>query len=317
MKKMLILAVIVSMAAAGSLFAQDQQGESVLIDFTRLAAGADGQNADTLVDFSTARFPDLTTSLAIGNWDIELAPSARTIMAKARSLVRESPSQRFGTVMGVRVNFPTENIHSWATIKPPFEIPAYEADADGNVGPSRFQDQLGVVNNVAAIRSIAVSVFGMNFPHSLNVILLDESGNRRVIPMGSLNFDDWGVLTWNNPAYVQEVRNRDLRIVPVYPDSRPFVKFGGFEIRRDASKQGGDFITYFKDVKIIYDRAVLDADTRDINDEDIWGIIGDRERGRMEREMERFGQKQILRHLEAQRQAPVGNEFFALPDNNQ
>jgi len=317
MKKMLILAVIVSLAATGSLFAQNQQGEAVLIDFVRLAAGTDGENPDTLVDFSTARFPNMTTSLAIGNWDVELAPSANTIGARARSFVREAPSQRFGTVMGVRINFPVERFHSLAAIKPPFEIPAFEADADGKVGPSRFQDGLGVVHNVATIRSIAVSVYGMNFPNSLNVVLLDENGNRRVIPMGTLNFDDWGVLTWNNPAYVQEVRNRDLRLVPIYPDSRPFVKFGGFEVRRDAAQQGGDFIAYFKDVKIIYDQAVLDTDNRDINDEDIWGIIGDRERGRMEREMERFGQKQILRHLEAQRQGPAGNDFFALPDGNQ
>jgi len=316
MKKMLILAVIVSLAA-GSLFAQAQPGESVLIDFTRLAAGADGENADTLVDFSTARFPDMNTSLAIGNWDIELTPSSNTITARAKSLVREAPSQRFGTVMGVRVNFPVDRFHSSATVKPPFEIPAFEVDADGNVGPSRFQDGLGVAHNVATIRSIAVSVYGMNFPHSLSVILLDERGNRRIVPMGTLNFDDWGVLTWNNPAYVQEVRNRDLRLVPIYPDSRPFVKFGGFEIRRDAAHQGGDFVTYFRDVKMIYDRAVLDVDNRDIDDEDIWGIISDRERDRMVREMERFGNKQILRHLEAQRQAPAGNEFFALPDGNQ
>ena len=313
MKKMLILAVIVSLAA-GSLFAQQQQGEAVLIDFTRLVAGDDGENADTLVDFSTARYPDMTTSLAIGNWDVEIAPSANTVTARSRSLVREAASDRFGTVMGVRVHFPVERFHSWAFVRPPFEIPAFETDGDGKVGPSRFENELGVIHNVATIRSIAVSVFGMNFPHSLNVVILDDAGNRRVVPMGTLNFDDWGVLTWNNPAYVQEVRNRDLRIVPIYPDSRPFVKFGGFEVRRDASHQGGDFITYFKDVKVIYDRAVLDIDQRDINDEDIWGIIGDRERGRMEREMERFGQKQILRHLETQRQGPLGNEFFALPD---
>jgi hypothetical protein len=120
--------------------------------------------------------------------------------------------------------------------------------------------------------------------------------------MGHLNFDGWGELRWDNPAYIQEVRNRDLRLYPLYPESTPFLKFAGFEIKRDASKRGGDFITYFKDVKVIYDKAVLDTE-RDIDDESLWHIIQDRETARKVWEMERFGQNQVLRYLDAQKQA--------------
>jgi len=89
-----------------------------------------------------------------------------------------------------------------------------------------------------------------------------------------------------------------------YPHDTPFVKFGGFEIRRDASHRGGDFITYFRDVKIIYDRAVLhDEYPPDIDNEDVWGLIREREDARRMREMERFGLDQILRMIEGQRQA--------------
>jgi hypothetical protein len=121
--------------------------------------------------------------------------------------------------------------------------------------------------------------------------------------MGYLNYDGWGELRWDNPAYIQEVRNRDLRLYPLYPTSTPFIKFGGFLIQRDAAKEGGDFIGYFKDVKVIYDKAVLDTD-RDIEDESLWHIIQDRETARKIWEMERFGQNQVLRYLEAQKQAP-------------
>jgi hypothetical protein len=120
--------------------------------------------------------------------------------------------------------------------------------------------------------------------------------------MGYLNFDGWGELRWDNPAYVREVRNRDLRLYPLYPTSTPFIKFAGFEIKRDAAKDGGDFITYFKDVKVIYDKAVLDTE-RDIEDESLWSIIRDRENARKSWEMERFGHNQILRYLDAQKQA--------------
>jgi hypothetical protein len=120
--------------------------------------------------------------------------------------------------------------------------------------------------------------------------------------MGHLNFDGWGELRWDNPAYIQEVRNRDLRLYPLYPESTPFLKFAGFEIKRDGSRRGGDFITYFKDVKVIYDKAVLDTD-RDIDDESLWHIIQDRETARKIWEMERFGQNQVIRYLDGQKQA--------------
>jgi len=218
--------------------------------------------------------------------------------------------------MGVRVRFPTENFHSWAQIRPPFEIPAFEPqadvqddgtiepadDSDGITGPSRFENGFGVVKNVGTIKSLAVNVYGLNFPHGLSVLLIDGSGNQRSMFMGFLNFDGWGELRWDNPSYIQEVRNRDLRLFPLYPESTPFIKFAGFEIRRDASHRGGDFITYFKDVKVIYDKAVLDTD-RDIDDESVWRIIQDRETARKVWEMERFGQNQVLRYLDAQKQA--------------
>jgi hypothetical protein len=233
--------------------------------------------------------------------------------------------------MGVRIHFPLAPVHAKATIRPPFEIPAFEpladVDDDGNImpsfasngitGPSRFEDQYGVVKNVGTLRSVAVNVYGLNYPHGLNVILIDQEGNERICFMGYLNFDGWAELTWNNPQYIFDVRNRDLRLFPLYPTTMPFVKFGGFRIDRDAGRQGGDFITYFKDVKIIYDLAVLDLD-RDINDEALWGIINHRETARRVFEMERFGHQQILRYLDAQRQAtqrfdPLNRDFGFTP----
>jgi len=336
MKQMLILVVIAMLAVP--VFAE----ESVLIDFTKLTAdihvrvsendtsGRLNQNRQTMMDYSQVAGGSFTsqqrsvmrTSLAIENWEVLLASSARTVGNITLSYTREAPSRQFGTVMGVRIRFPVEPHHSWATIKPPFEIPAFEPMAtisdDGTITPeqgndgitsrSRFESQgsgepaYGVIKNVGVIRSIAVNVYGLNFPHGLSTIIIDDQGNNRNIFMGYLQFDGWGELIWNNPAYVQEVRNRDIRLYPLYPTTTPFIKFGGFLIQRDAAKQGGDFITYFKDVRVIYDLAVLDTE-RDIDDEALWHIIQDRETARKVWEMERFGQNQVLRYLEQQRQA--------------
>jgi len=347
MKKLLILVVIAMLAVPS--FAE----EGILIDFSLLTADINfrvsendpndkpNQNRQTLMDFSHAAGGSFTaqqkafmmSSLAIANWDVILASSSRTVTNMSNSFTREAASREFGTVMGVRIHFPVEPFNSWALIKPPFDIPAYEmttVSEDGTITPmdsdgitsvkSRFESPgdgapaYGVIKNVGTIREVAVRVYGLNFPHGLSAILVDGMGNERTIFMGFLEFDGWGELRWRNPAYMQEVRNRDMRIVPLYPFNTPFIKFAGFLIQRDAAKPGGDFVTYFKDVAIIYDLAVLDTE-RDINDEAIWQIIQTREEARKTWEMERFGQNQVLRYIEQQRQAtelPFGH-----PDRQQ
>jgi len=329
MKRIVILFAI-AVFSVGMSFAN----EAILIDFSLLEADirvrlsendqdtAPNQNRRTVMDFGQVAGGSFTgpqrdlmrTSLAIENWEIAFNSSARTIQNTTLTYTREAPSRQFGTVMGARIHFPLIPAFSKAVIRPPFEIPAYEPmaeiDDEGTIGEqssngitdvSRFEEGFGVLKNVGTIRSIAVNVYGLNFPHGLNVILIDSEGNERTVFMGYLNFDGWAELVWNNPQYVFEVRNRDLRLFPLYPDSMPFVKFGGFRLDRDADQNGGDFIVYFKDVKMIYDLAVLDTD-RDIQDESLWGIIRDRETARTIFEMERFGRNQILRFIDSQRQ---------------
>jgi hypothetical protein len=327
MKRLLILVAVVALIG-GALFAD----EAVLIDFGLLAAdimpnddGVFTHNRRTMMDYSNTAGGSFTaeqksvmrTSLAIENWDVLLASSSRTVGNMILTYTREAPSKQWGTVMGIRIHFPVEPFNSWAIIRPPFEIPAFEplanVDDDGNIeaaddndgitGPSRFEEYYGVVKNVGTIKSVAVNAYGLNFPHGLSAIIIDNQGNQKPVFMGYLNYDGWGELRWDNPAYIQEVRNRDLRLYPLYPTSTPFIKFGGFLVQRDAAKEGGDFIGYFKDVKVIYDKAVLDTD-RDIEDESLWHIIQDRETARKIWEMQRFGQNQVLRYLEKEKQAP-------------
>jgi len=329
MKQMLILVVIAMLAVP--LFAE----EGVLIDFTKLAAditigesSTPNQNQRTLMDFShvagvslAERYGDvMKTSLAIQNWEVILASSSRNVTNMSNSFTRPAKSEQFGTVLGVRVHFPTEPFNSWAKITPPFEIPAYEiseVSADGAIEKkehqglstkSRFEaasdeePSFGVIKNVGAIKEIQVQYYGLNFPYALSVLLIDNFGTEKTYYIDHMRQDGWVKRTWVNPAYLQEVRNREIRMYPLYPYSTPFIKFGGFLIQRDASQVGGDFVTYFKDVSIIYDLAVNPID-RDIDDEGTWNIIETREEARKVWEMERFGQNQVLRYLEQQRQA--------------
>ncbi|GHV88207.1 flagellar filament outer layer protein [Spirochaetia bacterium] len=296
---------------------EPNQNKQTMVDFSAVAGGS----------FTTEQKQLMKTSLALPNWKVVLASSSRTVTNQSSSYTQASTSKQWGTVMGIRVHFPVEPFHSWARITTPFDIPAYdwtEVNDDGQVAepenvdrstPSRFEGPAsaddpkkatggyGLIKNVGSIKSIAANVYGLNFPHSLSAILIDDKGIEKVVFLGYLNYDGWGELIWNNPAYVNEVRNREMRIYPLYPASTPFVKFGGFLVQRDGAHEGGDFVAYFKDVKIIYDKAVLDTD-RDIDDEAEWGIVNSRETDKKKFEMERFGQNQVLQYLENQKKAP-------------
>ena len=229
--------------------------------------------------------------------------------------------------MGVRVIFPTWANNANAKIVPAFDIPAYEplSDADENgerqnptdeqKGKYLFEDGYGVVRNVGTLKSIAVTTMGMNYPHALYVLLKDNDGVERRYLMGNLYFDGWKTLIWNNPDYISEVRTREIRVYPIYPRGIPFVKFSGFQVARDASHIGDNFIGYFKDVKVIYDLAILTSD-RDIDDEDLWGIITKKERDRQNGEMARFGNKQVNRYLEKSKMATEAEFTSSLEENS-
>ncbi len=332
MKRTLVLTVAAMILA--STFATAK--ESMLIDFTLLDAdtvadenGNPTQNSRTVMDYSVAAGATFTsdqktlmkTSLALPEWEVALNSSAKNPTAVALSKVvaapvKESADVPFAgkNVMGVRVLFPTWANNANAKIVPAFDIPAYEplADADENgerqeqtdeqKGKYLFDDGYGVVRNVGTIKSIAVTTMGMNYPHALYVHLKDNDGVDRRYLMGDLYFDGWKTLIWNNPDYISEVRTREIRVYPIYPRGIPFVKFAGFEIARDAAHIGDNFIGYFKDVKVIYDQAVLTSD-RDIDDEDLWGIITKKERDRQNGEMARFGNKQVNRFIEREKMA--------------
>lgn len=297
--------------------------KTVVIDFALLNADAEdgsGQNARTIMDFGAVAGSGydndqkamMRTSLAISEWEVVLNSSSRNPIAVAVSHAAEAEvsgeAQKYTgqKLMGVRINFPVWASNANAVIKPSFLIPVYERLNEGadekKSDARRFEGGYGVVRNVGVIKSISVNTYGMNFPHGLYVILRNQNDEVKRYFMGYLLFDEWRELVWNNPNYVTQVKSREVRIYPAYPTELPFVTFEGFLVTRDASHEGGDFVGYFKDVNIIYDKAVLNT-VRDFADEDIWGIQSKRNFDRKRIEVARFGQQQVLRFLEKEKMA--------------
>jgi hypothetical protein len=332
MKRLFIFVVVGLLLGGTALFAD----ESVLIDFTKLGADqivgtnkAPTENGPTLIDYSPvagASFSDeekgaMKSSLSLGNWQVTLASSARSIANQSVTMTKEATTnanaKQFNgedvankKVLGVRIHFPIEPYNSWAIVQPPFDIPAY-ADkdalqgtklviADADRGKGEKFNGFGVVKNVGVLKSLSVTVYGANFPNGLGVVIADQDGNEQTLFMDYLQFDGWRTLTWNNPNYILDVRNRELRKYPLYPKGEPFLKLIGIVIYRDAAQEGGDFVTYIKDIKVTYDKAIIETQ-RDINDEALWGILQQRNEARRLAELKRLGNIQVLRFLEQQK----------------
>ncbi|MGP1576248.1 MAG: flagellar filament outer layer protein FlaA [Treponema sp.] len=311
--------------------------EAILVDFALLNAdiladknGAMTQNRRTVMDYGQVAGTSYTdeqkalmrTSLAIAQWEVVLNPSSRNPVAVAVSHAAESKvsdeAKNYAgqTLMGVRIEFPAWSHNASAVVQPTFNIPVYEpfaqVDDGGNVqeptdeekasGKGRFEEGYGVVRNTGVLKSIAVNTYGMNFPHGLYVLIRNEKDEVNRYFMGYLLFDGWKELVWNNPSYLMDVRGREERIYPAYPTALPHCAFAGFLVTRDAAHDGGGFVGYFKDVKIIYDKAVLNT-VRDFADENIWGIQTKLNKERKQREVSRFGHVQVQRFLEQEKMA--------------
>ncbi len=323
MKRFVILLSLMLFGVSLSVFAD----VSTLIDFAKLAADTpDGQNAATLIDFSDkagasftpAEKAQMKTSLTLKNWLVQLNSSARTITNETLSYTASAQvstsAQRFPgqTVLGIRVHFPDDPYNAYAEILPPFDIPAYAPKTtlqpDGtlktdtaDISGSKFVGY-GIVKNVGALKSLSAWVYGSNDPNGFGVILQNQNHEDQTIFLKSLDFDGWQELTWDNPNYISDVRNRTLERMPLYPQSTPYVKLVGLIIYKDGQQPGGDIITYVHDISIVYDKAVLNP-IRDINDEAVWGILRAREESRRNAEFKRLGNLQVLRYLEEQRMA--------------
>lgn len=315
MKRILALSGVAMLFAASFVTAEEAQ----LINFGDFVAGDDGQHAETTFDYSvhagqtyTQEEKDMMkTSYALQNWVVTLNGSARNVVADRLTTARPVESSARGkTVMGVRVHFPSNGSNNAnAVVRPPFPVPAINPtlieggiEEDGEQRNYFDENEFvgrGIVNNVGILKMVEMNIRGLNFPHSVSILLERIGGRVEEIPMGSLDFDGWKTLTWTNPSYAFEVRQRDLRRLPVYPYTVPYIKLNGIKFYRSGHNMGGDFIAYIDDIVLVFDKAVRDDVPVDIDDEAVWNIIRDREMSRMKIELRRLGERLVYEFTQA------------------
>ncbi len=240
----------------------------------------------------------MKTSLAIENWYVQLASSSRTVGNQAMSYTKESKlkadakafdGEEMGgkTVHGRARALPAGHVQLLRAGPAPLRDPGLlqqdrAAPGRGRGGGGGQRHQVRRLRGGQERRRAEEPSRSPPTAPTSRTASGSSSRTRTAIEqtifLDYLEFDGWRKLVWNNPNYITEVRNREVRKYPLYPNSEPFLKLVGLIFYRDSMQQGGDIVTYVKDIKITYDKALLETQ-RDINDEAIWGILDRQVRG--------------------------------------
>ncbi|MGC8765389.1 MAG: flagellar filament outer layer protein FlaA [Brevinematia bacterium] len=268
---------------------------------------------DKSYDLTQYGFPEVKFTAddwKIENWKIILASSASTTKNNVLSYTKKTTSKRFGEVLGARIHFIEGRFLSWAMIRPPFDFfPYYDDGSDVNRGDSGEENSLvmGILMNVGQIKSISSWVYGLNYQMQVVVRLRDRDDMVQDYFMGSVYYDGWRKLVWTNPEYTDSVQDRVLRRIPLYPKSYPFVAFDSYIVLKPETEMGGDFVIYFKDVEVEYDRAII-REELDIDDESVWNILSKERIQRRIRDLRTIGEKLYLYKQEEARQKAAATE---------
>ncbi len=224
--------------------------------------------------------------MAVSNWIVEVRSSGLRIpnIIKSQCLPVNSKLQK-QSVMGVRINFPETRQNDRAYIRPQFEFHVY--DKKGNF--TNLSN--GIVANVGLIKDMSVWVKGRNYPFDFAVRMIDQDSKAHEFFFGNLFFDNWRKLTWVNPNYIDQVKDRVIIRKPMYPKDLPFLKFSSFVVYRNMDQIGGDFVLYIKNLTMRYERHATSILEDDIDDEEVWKILQQRAIDNMQREQKGLAEK--------------------------
>jgi hypothetical protein len=243
-------------------------------------------------------------------WKIILTSSANTVKNNVLSYTSKATSKRFQDVLGARIHFIEGRFLSWAMITPPFDFfPYYDNGEYVNRNDSKEENSLtmGVLVNVGQIKSISTWVYGLNYQMQVALRMRDRNDMVQDYFMGSVYYDGWRKLVWTNPEYTDSIQDRVLQRLPLYPKSYPYIAFDSYIVYKPEIENGGDFVIYFKDVEVEFDRAII-REELDIDDEAIWNILQNERLTKRIQDLKNIGEKLYLMKQEERRQKEAGKD---------
>ncbi|MGL5956007.1 MAG: flagellar filament outer layer protein FlaA [Brevinema sp.] len=230
------------------------------------------------LDIRNFGWPEFTFEVEdwdLENWKVVLNSSATTKENIKESLTKNSPSQQYGNVLGVRLQFQPWQNPFWAHIQKPFYFAHTYINGQFVSQNDDNEDNglaIGVLANVGQIRNVRSWVYGLNYNYTYGVKVANEMGKEIEFGMGSIYHEGWRRVGWVNPEYSENPNDWTPITNPLYPYSYPYIKFDSLAFYKPAGSADPNFIGYVRDVTVDFDIAIV-RDTQDINDEAIWQLL--------------------------------------------
>ena len=209
------------------------------------------------------------------NWRVKLNASADTVGNNKNSMIKNSPSQAHGNVLGVRLQFRPWANAFWANITTPFyQSPTYPNGQYISETEDKQDNGLavGLLVNVGQIKNVRSWVYGLNYNYTYGVAMTDENEAPREYGMGSVFHEGWRRLGWTNEEYLEDPNDWEPTKNPLYPFAFPYIQFKSLAFYKPDGYSNPDFIGYVRDVTVDFDLAII-RENQDINDEAIWQMF--------------------------------------------
>ncbi len=133
---------------------------------------------------------------------------------------------------------------------------------------------LGFVENVGTIKSIQITVEGINKADEVTIYLSRNLSDRIGVPYKfkkNIQFIGEGSLVWENPNYIDDPTKREFTPGPVYGNEPSNLYIRAIEIRTKCDWPVS--LVYIKNIKVIYDSHKTPEELERIKEsEEIWGI---------------------------------------------
>ncbi len=179
------------------------------------------------LDIRNFGWPDFTfepDDWNISNWKVVLNPSASTTYNKKYSMVKNSPSKEYGNVLGLRLHFQPWRNPFWASITMPFLLAPTYVNGQYISQNTNGEDAglaIGLLANVGQIKNVRSWAYGLNYNYTYGVRTSNERRQIREYGMGSVFYEGWRRLGWNNPDYTENPNDWTPVKNPLYPYMYP------------------------------------------------------------------------------------------------
>ena len=120
------------------------------------------------------------------------------------------------------------------------------------------------IENIGILKIISVTLSCNNYANGFGILLENQVKDQNIYLFPGLDFKGWKTLKWENRNYIEEIRQREVTKLSLFPRDIPSLKFMGFIIYYSEENKDKKLVLELKEVRIEYDTHLPDWKLKEI-----------------------------------------------------